>query len=272
MCHLNTMKTAIISTTLFFFGLIVQAQTGITIGPPRVYFAINPGQSQTEKIMISNPSPDYTLELGVSFEDWEYSPTGENLNYAPGTLPTSCVSWVTLPEAFFSLKPGESKEMDIQMTVPANYQNDTVPVHTAMLFVTQLNPRDGVDKNGANIQIAVRTGIKLYRRPANRQVPDIEIVNFTKHQDSIRHWVTLHFNNVGKIWADGSISMELLDQSTGEKYELPISDFYSMPGDQRKHQLLLPADLGKGSYIATAIVNYGDVSTVKIAELEFSIE
>lgn len=266
------MKTAFFSISFLLVITLGHAQTGITIGPPRVYFAINPGQSQTEKIMVSNPSTDYTLELGVSFEDWEYSATGDNLTYSPGTLPSSCVGWVTLPEAFFSLKPGESKELDIQMSVPANYRNDTVPVHTAMMYVTQLNPRDGVDKDGANIQIAVRTGIKLYRRPANRQVPDIEIVNFTKQQDSARNWLTLHFDNVGKIWADGSISMELLNQSTGQKHELPVIDFYSMPGDKRRQHILLPADLEKGNFIATAIVNYGDVTTVKIAELEFRNE
>lgn len=267
--NIMKMRTVFATLSLTLLTLLAMGQTGITIGPPRVYFAINPGQSQTERIIVSNPSPDYTLELGVSFEDWKYSATGDNLTFAPGTLPTSCVSWVTLPEAFFSLKPGESKELDIQMSIPADYRNDTVPVHTAMLYVTQLNPRDGVDKDGANIQIAVRTGIKLYQRPANRQVPDIEITNFTMQTDSTNSWLTLHFDNVGKIWADGSISVELLDQSKGTKYELSPAAFFSMPGDQRQQHLLLPKDLEKGSYMATAIINYGDAASVKIAELDF---
>lgn len=269
---MKTFKTLL--ALIFLSGVTNLAfpQTGITIGPPRVYFAINPGQSQTEKVIINNPSKDFTLELGVSFEDWKYNEFGENVTSAPGTLPTSCVSWVSLPEAFFSLGPGETKELDITMSVPANYKDGEVPVQSALMYVTQLNPRDGVDKDGANIQISVRTGIKLYRRPSLRQIPEIDITNFTAHQDSLGNRLVLHFDNTGKIWADGVINVELFNQKTGEKKNLPAMEFFTMPGDQRKHQILLPAELVAGQYIATAIVNYGDASSVKIAELEFKHE
>ncbi len=248
------------------------AQTGITIGPPRVYYSINPGQSQTEKIIVSNPSKDFTLELGVSFEDWKYSEFGENITAAPGTFPTSCISWITLPEAFFTLGPGEMKELDVTMSIPAGQVDGEVPVQTAMMYVTQLNPRDGVDKDGANIQIAVRTGIKLYRRPAIRQIPEIDITNFTAHKDSTASHLYLHFDNIGKIWADGVITIELFNQGTGEKSNLNAMEFFTMPGDKRKHRIALPKELTNGTYIATAIVNYGDASSVKIAELEFKYE
>src|SRR5690554_4417377 len=245
------------------------AQTGITIGPPRVYFQINPGQSQTENVMVSNPSKDFALELGISFEDWEYNEFGDNQVYPAGTLPSSAAAWISTDQLFFSLAPGESKELAIQMSVPSAYDNMDVPVHTSMMYVTQLNPREGVDKDGANIQIAVRTGIKLYRTPANRITPEIEITNFTAHRDSAKQWLTLHFDNIGKIWADGMISVELLNQQDGSKRTLTPVDFYTMPGDHRKHRILLPADLQKGEYTISAIMNYGDISTVKIAELDY---
>lgn len=260
----------LISIILFSIGLSpALAQTGITIGPPRVYFQINPGQSQTENVMVSNPSKDFTLELGISFEDWEYNEFGDNRLYPAGTLPTSAAAWISMDQLFFSLAPGESKELAIQMSVPSDYDRKEVPVHTSMMYVTQLNPREGVDKDGANIHIAVRTGIKLYRSPANRITPEIEITNFTAHRDTTNQWLTLHFDNVGKIWADGTISVELLNQADGSKRTLPALDFYTMPGDQRKHRILLPADLQKGEYTISAIMNYGDISTVKIAELDY---
>lgn len=248
------------------------AQTGITIGPPRVYFHINPGQSQTEHVIVSNPSKDFTLELGVSFEDWEYNDFGDNLTYTAGTLASSAAAWLTMDQSFFSLAPGESKELAIQMSIPADFESEGVPVHTSMMYVTQLNPREGVDKDGANIQIAVRTGIKLYRSPANRITPEIEITNFTAHKDTSHRWLTLHVDNVGKIWADGTISTELLNQRDGSKTILPLHDFYTMPGDRRQHLIWLPADLKKGEYIISAMLNYGDLTTVKIAELEYIYE
>lgn len=250
----------------------VKAQTGISISPPRIYYAIGPGQSQTEKVLVSNPSVDYTLELGVSFEDWAYNEFGDNLMYEPGTLSTSCAAWIAVPEAYFSLAPGESKELDVQMTMPADYRNDTVPVHTAILYVTQLNPRDGVDQEGANIKIAVRTGIKLYQRMPGGNRPDLDITDFKYDTADNERGLVLFFDNISNTWADGRISLELLNQSTGTKTVLPDVTFYSMPGDRRQQYLALPNDLESARYIATAIVNYGDTNTVKIAELEFRHE
>lgn len=138
--------------------------------------------------------------------------------------------------------------------------------------MTQLNPRAGVNEEGANIQIAVRSGIKLYQRTNAHQIPQIEISNFTKHRSETHIYLVLHFENNGKIWADGRVSLELLNQQDGSKITLPSTEFFSMPGDRRQHTLFLPSDLAAGTYLATAIVNYGDVSTVKIAELEFTHE
>jgi len=67
----------------------------------------------------------------------------------PGHLP--------YPEA------GENREIDLTMTVPADIGSDA-NVQTAMLFVTQMNPVDGVDAQGAAIRISVRQGIKIYRK------------------------------------------------------------------------------------------------------------
>ncbi len=266
------MRILLSAIALFLEVSLVSAQTGISIGPPRVYFTIGPGQSQTEKVLVNNPSTDYALELGVSFEDWEYSATGDNIMYDAGTLPSSCASWVNVPEAFFSLAPGESKEIDVQMTVPSGYRNDTVPVHTCMLYVTQLNPRDGVDQNGANIKIAVRTGIKLYQRLPGSYRPEIEITNFRYHQESKAPELILSYANTGDVWADGTISLEIIDQSTGAKTVLPNAEFYSMPGNRRDQYLALPESLAPSRYIATAILNYGNTDTIKMAELEFSHE
>ncbi len=255
---------------LLAFGGLSHAQTGISITPPRVYFVVGPGQSQTEKVIVSNPSTDYPLELGVSFEDWEYGDQGENLTYEPGTLPTSCAAWVTLPEGYFSLAPGESKEIEVQMTMPANHVTSDVPVHTAVMYVTQLNPRGSLDQEGANIRIAVRTGIKLYQRLPGQYDLSIDISNFQYQKTEEGAFLVLSFDNTGSIWADGHINLELLDQDTGNKIPLPDVSFYSMPGDQRQQAINLPADLPPARYIATAILNYGESGTVKIAELDFN--
>lgn len=256
----------------FLFPLFANAQTGITIGPPRVYYTIGPGQNQTERVLVSNPSKDYALELAVSFEDWEYSSYGDNILYPPNTRPTSCANWISIADSYFSLQPGESKYIDVNMAVPVTHSvNDSVPVRTVMMYVTQLNPREGTNHEGANIRIAVRTGIKLYQRYTAAHLPDINISNlkYEKVENNVA-LLALYFENTGKIWADGVISTELLNPNTGEKVVLEKTPYYSMPGDQRIQNLLLPEDLKAASYIATLVVTYGDQEAVKIAELDFT--
>lgn len=246
------------------------AQTGITIGPPRVFFNVGPGQTQTEKVLVTNPSKDFKLELGISLEDWDYGTFGDNQLYSPGTLKNSAANWVFVPETFFSLAPGESKEIEIQMNVPADYVAlDSVPVKTVMLFVSQLNPRDGVDEAGENIRIAVRTGIKLYQRNPGPEIRDIEINNFKYINEENQLELHLYLHNKSTIWTEAAINTELLNTETGKKYTLNGILSYLMPFDDRIERIALPADLPSGSYIATTLVDYGDTQKIRIAELEF---
>lgn len=250
---------------------MVSAQTGLTVGPPRVYFVADGGQTQTQYVDVTNPSKDYALELAVSFEDWAYSATGDNVLSPKGSLATSCANWLSVSEPFFALNPGETKRLQLQMQVPADkHYNDVTPVHTTMLFVTQLNPRSSQEREGANIRLAVRSGIKIYQRFNGRQKADLEITNLEYHStDSIDQYLELRFDTKGNTWMEGQLRAEFLNQETGERVNVDDVNFYSLPGDQRRQYVLLPQELKGGAYLATVMLFYGDDNDVKVAELEF---
>ncbi|TDQ73401.1 fimbrial biogenesis chaperone [Sphingobacterium yanglingense] len=247
------------------------AQTGLTVGPPRIYFVADAGQNQTQYVDVTNPSKDYPLDLAVSFEDWAYSAIGDNVLSPKGSLKTSCADWLTVSEPFFSLKPGETKRLQLQMSVPANKSySDALPVHTTMLFVTQLNPRVSEEREGANIRLAVRSGIKVYQRFNGRSRADLEISNLEYHSvDSIGQYLELSFDTKGNTWMEGQLRTEFLNQDTGNRYKVDDIQFYSLPGDQRKQYILLPKELTAGNYLATTMLFYGEDNDVKIAEIEF---
>ncbi len=256
----------------FLFPSYVYSQTGISVSPPRTYFTVNAGMSETKKILVSNPSKTNALELAVSLNDWEYDETGSNVIMDVGESKTSSASWISiLPQSFFSLPPGENYELEVQLNVPEN-ADQSIPVHTSMIYITQINPTDGIDEQGANIKIAVRSGVKIYHRFDVTREPVIEINNFayskTNHPDKLK----ISFANEGNIWTDGTIICELLNQNTGEKKILPDAIFYTMPGNSRDLFLQLPEDLASATYIATAIIDYEGAAAVKMAELSFSYE
>ncbi len=265
-------KVLLIVFFSFIFHAIAFSQTGLTVGPPRVYFVADGGQRQTQFIDVSNPSKDYKLDLAVSFEDWKYSPLGDNILSPKGTLPTSCADWFSVSESYFSLLPGEIKKLQLNIQVPKDMlYRDSVPVHTAMLFVTQLNPRSTEQKEGANIRLALRSGIKLYHRFNGHNREDLEITDlkYETNADS-SEMLKLNFQATGNVWMQGSLRAEFVNQDNGEKLIADNLTFYCMPGDQRTQYIAIPNSLKTGNYTATIMAFYGENDNVKAAEIDFS--
>ncbi len=249
----------------------IAAQAGMTVSPGKLYYKVGSGGSATQKIVVSNPN-DKELEVGVSMSDWNYDSLGNNQTFDAGALETSCADWVqVLPGSYFTLKPQEKRELTIVFTVPADANRD-IPVHTAMLFLTQLNPGDGRAANGAAIKVSVRMGVKLYHSFSQADERDIEVVDMKDVPDSANKsgFLELALKNTGKTWLEGKIKWELLNTQTGDKRKLDDQDVFSLPGDYRIMRQALPADLPKGKYTATAVINYGNKDQLKLVELEFA--
>lgn len=251
----------------------LMAQAGMTVSPGKLYFKLAAGANSTQKIVVSNPN-NKDLEVGISMNDWEYDSLGNNQTYDAGTLKTSAAEWVkVLPGSYFTLRPGEKRTLDVVFSVPADANTD-IPVHTAMLFLTQLNPGDGRAADGTSIKVSVRMGIKVYHSFSQSDIRDIEVLNFTdvlpqKGDETSSGFLELKLSNTGKQWLEGKVKWEILNTQTGEKKKLAEQEIYSLPGDQRIVRQLLPPNLAKGTYTATAIINYGDKDELKLVELEF---
>lgn len=251
----------------------LSAQTGLTVGPPRVYFIGGPGASMVQLVDVTNPSKDYSLELAVSYEDWSYSPTGDNQLFPAGTLANSCAEWLTISEPFFALAPGESKQLQLNIKVPDTLSANSQSVHTTMLFVTQMNPRANGQQEGANIRLAVRSGIKIYHRQSQTAKQDVEINNLVYHKkDSTDAFLELEYLVNSNTWTEGNIRIEYLNQETGKLTKTNDVSFYALPADKRKFYSLIPNDLAKGRYVATVMLMYGDQPDIKIGEIAFNHE
>lgn len=252
---------------LIFCGNFSSAQTGLEITPPRNYFTSVAGEISTKKIIVTNSSKTSPLTLTVSLNDWEYDKNGSNVMAEAGTLSNSCAKWVSIqPQSYFNLAPGESQEIEVTVT-PPKLRTDSLNVHTAMLFITQTNPIDSYNENGALIKVSLRNGVKVYHRYNTPIEENIEFDDFKMDKKSNNLELTIA--NKGNIWTDGSVTTELINQNDGKKHLLEDQIIYTMPGDQRRLPIPLPKDLKPGKYIATSTFSYGDDDTIKMAELTF---
>ncbi|HAT3994367.1 molecular chaperone [Elizabethkingia anophelis] len=264
------MKRILISLSILFiflFGIIAKGQAGITVSPPRNYFTSNAGESSTKKVLVTNPSKTTTLELTVSLNDWIYDEKGNNVISEPGTLENSAVNWVSIkPQSYFSLNPGETKELEITVTPPA-IRKDALPVHTCLMYITQTNPVDAINEKGALVKVSVRTGIKIYHRYSSQREPNMDFTDYKYEKDSKS--LVLEIINQGNVWTDGTIHTEMINQQNGAKYNLEDEIIYTLPSDKRIVTIPLPKGLDKGKYIVTSTFTYGDDNVIKMAELTF---
>lgn len=252
-------------------SLSLYAQTGVSVSPPRLYFESGNGNSNTQKITVTNVSAKNSLDLAVSLGDWEYNEKGENMMAAANTLPNSCAGWVSVKKEdnYFTLAPGERKDIDVTITVPGNL-SDQLPTHTAVLYVSQMNPVDDVDNKGANIKVSIRSGIKLFHKLPSGKNKKLEISNLTYKKSSPN--LDLIFDNLGELWADGKIYTDLVNTQNGKKTSLETLVFYTMPGNKREVSIALPAGLEKGKYTASVMIDYGDRDNLELGELNFTYE
>ncbi len=253
------------------FGLTLDAQTGVSVSPPRLYFESGLGNSNTQKITVTNVSAKNSLDLAVSLGDWEYNEKGENIMAAANTLPKSCAGWVSVKKEdnYFTLAPGERKDIDVTITVPATL-SDQLLTHTAVLYVSQMNPVDDVDTKGANIKVSIRSGIKLFHKLPTAKNKKLEIRNLAYSKSEAA--LDLAFDNQGEIWADGKIYTDLINTQTGKKTSLESIVFYTMPGNKREISIQLPSGLEKGKYTASVMIDYGDRDNLELGELNFTYE
>ncbi len=249
----------------------LKAQTGISVSPPRLYFESAAGVSNTEKITVTNVSTKNSLDLAVSLGDWEYDNKGENQMYAPNTLATSCAGWMTIKkeDAYFSLKPGERRDIDVVITAP-NVPKGNLSAHTALLYVSQMNPVDDVDSKGANIKVSIRSGIKIFHKTPEATVKKLEIKDLKF--DPVHKKLILNFENQSGIWIDGKVLTDILNVQTGKKVTLNSTIFYTMPENKRQMEIPIDVPLDKGQYTASLLIDYGDSENMELGELNFSYD
>jgi len=253
--------------TIISFNCNVSAQVGLSVSPPRVYFNLDAGETGTQKVLVSNMSKEFPLNIGVTFESWEYDEFGNN-TFPEDSVDQSCVDWISIPEgSYFTLNPGENKEVDIALSVPSDVSENA---QTTMVFFTQMNPVDGVNEEGTQIKINVRSGIKVYRKGNAAETRKLEIYGFSF--DKVNNSLKLSFKNEGNTWINGGVFTSLLNSTSGEEIKIEQTAFYTMPKDNRVLNIKLPEDLEKTSYIATVMLDFGDEREVTAAELQFSYE
>lgn len=244
---------------------------GISVSPSRIFFKGEPGQTVTHPITFSNQSSS-TFTFVTRIMDWDRDSLGVKIYYPAGTKQSSNAAWLNLSDPSLNLAPGETKQVNLTMTIPNKNGSDSLS--NSMLFFTQLkNRRDSISE-GLGINILLEMGIQVYHIPAGLSPGELDIVDFQDkgqiniQKKSVRQ-LAVKIKNSGSLNRDGNIRFELTNIQTGEEIPVQSIALAMLPFSQQWVIFNLPSDL-KGRYLAVAILEGGQQYDLKVAEKEIT--
>jgi P pilus assembly chaperone PapD len=79
---------------------------------------VEPGSHHRQTITVQNVHQTKTLSLTVGVSDWALSDQGELELLPPGTFEEGATDWVRFSPAYFSLKPGQSRQVQVDFSIP----------------------------------------------------------------------------------------------------------------------------------------------------------
>ena len=107
-----------------------QAQGGIKVWPTRVDLTVNEGE-QTERIINVQNKGGETIGVSAYVMDFSVDKDGNFIFSEPGHESYSASKWLSVNCADFELTPGESQEVEVVITAPADMEPGG---HYAALF------------------------------------------------------------------------------------------------------------------------------------------
>ena len=155
MRYLKTVAIIVIVLAIGFcvFPTKTWAQEGIRVWPTRVEMMVNRGEKAGETINVSNQGSE-PIRVSAYAKDFSIERDGDFNFYEPGHERYSASKWLNIEKADFELAPGESKEVTVVVSAPAEVEPGG---HYAALFFEAV-PSD----NQSAVSVSMRIPTLFY--------------------------------------------------------------------------------------------------------------
>lgn len=232
----------------------LQARLGVTLS---FSFVVHNELAQPEQIV---------LYLG----DWDRDEFGENRFYEPGTVPRSAAGWITIAPTSFVLGPGETREIQGTVCVPAEAKPGT---SWAVVFV-QGEPRL-VPYQGVLVTVTRRIGIKIYvtvePAEARGELRGLEVRGLNPL------WAWVKFANTGtRNLREVRASLRVIDVQGRAVVEANAPSIPCLPGAERWIRVGTNFRPEPGVYQVLVSVDYGSevvlAMTMRLVVRPFSLQ
>lgn len=245
----------------------------ISVSPAYINFEGKPGETVSQTVVLTN-SGKKPYDFVISVKDWKRDSFGNKIYSEAGTLSHSNANRIRLIENTITLLPGEKKTATIYMDIPQQ-QADRM-ASNCMLFFTQANPDDvKTDQASIGIKVSYEFGVQVFYNPIGALKGDLEFENFDfglATAKSSTPALTVTYRNTGEVNKLGFLRMELTNKETGEERKIDPIPFAIMPLNSQKISVHLPDSIGRGEYLAVAILDAGVGQNLKVAEKNIHVQ
>jgi hypothetical protein len=245
-------------------------QLGIEVKPVTLEFGVTPGSSGVKKIFITNALSEKT-QFVVYVNDWRRDTIGSHVFTDPGQDPRSCALRVSVDKTFFELQPGERQELTVTLQEPLDTLGN-LQMNWCMLFIETVKEKKLGAATGFKTTIAnrYRVGVHIYQTPPGVTEKEIRVLKIEPLANTA-HRYRIICQNTGKTQLQCSGYVELFSLQDGSKIRIPSQEFPLFPEQIRYLDFSLPAQIAKGKYTLTGIIDAGNDVALEVGQLTIEV-
>lgn len=255
-----------------FIGISTSFAQGLEISPVRLDFSLEPSANQAQTVTVRNTANKRTTYT-ISASDWYLDEQGNIVRVDQGDFERSCKEWLSFTPALVELEANESREVTVTMNVP----NGQAATKWAIVYVSQQKEQQApqADKDLAmGIEVNQALGIFITQSPASNDDAAAKLTEFKEVSEdgSEERVFSVRTENVGDKIIECNMYMVVSDLQNATERKLDPIQFKVLPESSRIGELSLPADLGKGSYLVAAILDYGPNYPLEGVQMQLEIK
>lgn len=263
----------------FFANPAFAIETGRIGAYPTTYDQSNPlsrswliyslpgGDNKEDKVTVVNNS-DEIITVKVYAVDATTTKDGAFALFNEVDKRTGVGSWVKLSESQVTLKPKDRKEISFTISIPKDI---TIGDHAGGIIFQEVKPKT-VAKEGININIISRVGVRIYETVPGAQQLNLEVKDFQHKIIDDKLLFSFKMENKGNVFLSPKGSLEVKDAFNNNIEKITLDALGTVvPGKpttiQAKSKITKPI---LGHYTALLRIDYG-AGKVATQEISFFI-
>jgi P pilus assembly chaperone PapD len=266
------MKNLITCFAILFFGNA--NSQNVSLSPSRLYFKAAPGEVKKQIVHVTNNSTS-KQSFTITFGDFAAPGIeGKTQMLKPGESEHSCYSNMSASPSFFDVEPGKTQDVEVVIDLPNLPESNKVKWGTMMLKLAKERAENDTDKKGVGMGLleTFQFVVHIFQTPPSVTKKEAEITTFREATEKDQKFIELITKNTGEAIIDCATYLEFTNLQNGAEQKTKPSAFTVLPEGSRLMRFALPADLPKGKYTVTAVVDIGRKDAVQAAEMDIAVE